>query len=105
MNASYQYFAEEGDSAYIISRFNIGDFKIVPKRDRLGDANLDGAVDITDATTVQRYDVLMTELNETALWLADVDRNGQADIMDVTWLQRFEVGLKAPIGIGKPIAI
>ena len=71
----------------------------------LGDANLDGAVDITDATTVQRYDVMMTELNETALWLADVDRNGQADIMDVTWLQRFEVGLKAPIGIGKPIAI
>ena len=47
----------------------------------------------------------MTELNETALWLADVDRNGQADIMDVTWLQQFEVGLKAPIGIGKPIAI
>lgn len=105
LNTSYQYFAEEGDSAYIISRFHIGDFKIVPKRDRLGDANLDGAVDITDATTVQRYDVLMTELNETALWLADVDRNGQADIMDATWLQRFEVGLKAPIGIGKPIAI
>ena len=37
--------------------------------------------------------------------VADIDRNGQADIMDVTWLQRFEVGLKAPIGIGKPIAI
>lgn len=98
-----QYDVEFGE-VDIISRFQLGDAKIAPVR-LLGDANLDGAVDITDATTVQRYDVLMTELNETALWLADVDRNGQADIMDVTWLQRFEVGLKAPIGIGKPIAV
>lgn len=33
----------------------------------LGDANLDGKVDITDVTWVQHYDAEMIELNDTAL--------------------------------------
>ena len=69
----------------------------------LGDANLDGEVDITDATTVQRYDVKMVELSDEAKQLADVDRDGEVCIIDATWLQRWDLKMKAPEGIGKPI--
>lgn len=69
----------------------------------LGDANLDGAVDITDATMIQRYDVKMTKLSDTAKKLADVDQDGEVSVIDATWLQRCEAGLKAPEGIGESI--
>ena len=69
----------------------------------LGDANLDGVVDITDATTIQRYDVRMIVLTDDALQLADVDRDGDVCVIDATWLQRWELKMKAPEGIGEPI--
>ena len=69
----------------------------------LGDANLDGVVDITDAAWIQRYDVKMIDLSDEAVILADVDKNGDVCIIDATWIQRWEAGMKAPEGIGKPI--
>ena len=101
---AYQYFADETSPSYIISRFNIGEFEIVPKREILpGDANLDDEVDITDVTTIQRLDARMIELSDTALRLADADQDGEVCIIDATWLQRYSVNMKAPDGIGKPI--
>lgn len=76
-------------------------FTIIPSI--LGDADLDGEVDITDATTIQRYDICMTELSDTAKHLADADRDGNVDILDTTWIQRFLIGMKAPDGIGEAI--
>ncbi|MBQ3285685.1 MAG: hypothetical protein IJH40_08600 [Ruminococcus sp.] len=83
-----------------ILRFNLGDFEIIDPF-KLGDANLDGAVDITDATTIQRYDVSMTELSDTALQLSDVDKDGDVCIIDATWIQRWNLNMKAPEGIGE----
>lgn len=101
---AYQYFAESHESACIISRFNIGDFEIAEKRHHLlGDANLDGVVDITDATTIQRYNVKMTELSDEALTFADVDRDGEVTIIDATLIQRWLVDLPADEDIEKPI--
>ena len=68
-----------------------------------GDANLDGEVDITDATTIQRYDVGLISLSDTALRLSDVDDDGFVCIIDATWIQRWDLQMKAPEGIGKPI--
>ena len=76
---------------------------ITVKTGLLGDANLDGVVDITDATTIQRYDIGMIELSDAALTLGDVDGDNDVCIIDATWLQRFDAGMKAPDGIGKPI--
>lgn len=70
----------------------------------LGDANLDGAVDIADATTVQRYALKMTALSETALRLADVDKDSDVSIIDATWIQRWELKMKALEGIGQLLA-
>ncbi len=67
----------------------------------LGDANLDGSVDVVDATTIQRYDVCLISLGEAALELSDVDSDGCVSVIDATWIQRWELGMKAPQGIGK----
>ena len=70
----------------------------------LGDANLDGAVDITDATWIQKYDVKMVKLSDKAKQLADVDQNESVSIIDATLIQRWLNNMKAPEGIGEPIA-
>ena len=69
----------------------------------LGDADLNGEVEITDATTIQRYDVKMIGLSDEALTLADVDKDGDVCIIDATWIQRWDLNMKAPAGIGKPL--
>ena len=71
----------------------------------LGDANLDGEVEITDATTIQRYDAKMIELNDAALPPADVDKDGDVCVLDATWLQCWLLKMKAPEGIGEPINV
>ena len=71
--------------------------------DLLGDANLDGEVDITDATTIQRYDIGLTALSDRALALSDVDKDGYVCIIDATWIQRWNLNMIAPEGIGEPI--
>ena len=69
----------------------------------LGDANLDGTVDIIDATWIQRYDARMIKLSDRALLLADVDQSNDVSIIDATLLQRWVNHMKAPENIGKPI--
>lgn len=71
----------------------------------LGDANLDGTVDITDATWIMRADAGMITLGYPGSFLADVDRDGDVNIVDTTWLQRWELDMKAPAGIGEPIEV
>ena len=71
----------------------------------LGDANLDGEVDIIDATWIQRYDIRIVVLSDDALITGDVDKDGEVGVLDATWIQRYGVGLPAPDGIGKPIRI
>ena len=100
-----QYRNLDGSICQVISRFSIGDFEIVPAEKLLGDANLDGAVDITDATTIQRYDAEMIVLNSIALTLADVDKDGSVSVVDATWIQRFIAGMKVPEGVGQTIRI
>ena len=68
----------------------------------LGDANLDGEVDIIDATWIQRWDVSIVVLSEEAQNLADVDRSGDANVVDATWIQRREAQMPSIEGIGKP---
>lgn len=69
----------------------------------LGDANLDGEVDITDSTTIQRYDARMISLSSVAKKLADVDNDNEVTILDATWIQRYLVQLPSNENIGKPI--
>lgn len=75
-----------------------------PVKERLlGDANLDGSVDVIDAAWIERYDAKMIELSDEAIILGDVDKNGEANIIDATWIKRWEIMMEAPEGIGEPI--
>ena len=58
-----------------------------------GDADGDGYVSITDATTIQRYLVGFYDLDDEQLLAADTDGDGYVLITDVTVIQRYLVGL------------
>lgn len=70
----------------------------------LGDANVDGTVDITDATLLQRYDARLRLLTFKGENLGDVNRDDYADVIDVTLLQRSLAGMSSAQGIGEPVA-
>ena len=67
-----------------------------------GDADLSGAVNILDATAIQRSLVSLpvAGYNEAA---ADADGDGTVDILDATAIQRFLAAYSAPYAIGQPI--
>lgn len=55
----------------------------------LGDVNLDGVVNIKDATEIQKYGVELVSLNTLQLSLADFNKDGLVNISDATKIQRF----------------
>ena len=69
----------------------------------LGDADLSGAVDIIDTTTIQRHLADITPLAEGAQVCADVDKDDDITILDATLLQRYFAGIIVGEAIGKPI--
>lgn len=58
---------------------------------QIGDVNLDGKVNVLDASEVQKYCVDLVTLSELQLSLADVDKNGVVSITDATEIQRMVV--------------
>ena len=58
-----------------------------------GDVNLDGVVDIKDATVIQRYLVGSQTLSDKALRAADFNGDGNISISDATEIQRFIIKL------------
>ena len=71
----------------------------------LGDANLDGVVDVVDATWIQRYDAFIITLSDEEAILADVDRDEDVNVVDATWIQRWAAQMPSVEGIGKPFKI
>ena len=69
----------------------------------LGDADMDGTVDMIDVTWIQRHIAELITLSENALVLSDVDKDSSVTVLDVTAIQRYESMLKAPEGIAQPI--
>ena len=55
----------------------------------LGDVDMDGDVDIQDATLLQRCLAEMTALNDDQFKLADVNQDGFVNVRDVTAIQRI----------------
>ena len=55
----------------------------------IGDANLDGTVDVKDVTAIQRYLAELTVFTDKQLTAADTNGDGSVDIADATHLQMF----------------
>lgn len=56
-----------------------------------GDINSDGAVDILDATAIQKYAADKTRLDGNQREFADVNSDGVVDILDATAIQKYAV--------------
>lgn len=77
-----------------------GDYMVcIDKCVLLGDANLDGAVKIQDATLIQKFLANFVTLEELQKKVADVNGDSTISIKDVTAIQKY----LADIDIGLPI--
>ena len=81
----------------ITTAVTTGAVPVTDQHPALGDADLSGEVEITDATVIRRFDVKMIDLSDIALQNADVDRDGEVCIIDATWIQRYLTGLPSPL--------
>ncbi len=54
-----------------------------------GDANLDGEINVLDASTIQKYVADLVTLNDDALLVADANSDGEVNVLDATRIQRF----------------
>lgn len=59
----------------------------------LGDANMDGKLNIRDATAIQKHLAKIITLDETALELADFTQDGKVNIKDATNIQKRIAGI------------
>ena len=71
-----------------------------PIKFSLGDANMDGSVNIKDATQIQKYAAGLIFLSDVEYIAADVTGNGDVNVIDSTNIQKHGAGLpvKFPIG-------
>ncbi len=91
MNAVYEdgylVFATEHFSLYAVAVE-----KKAPIYD-LGDVNLDGAVNVKDATTIQKWVAGLIELNDEALGVADTNADTSINVKDATTIQKKIAGI------------
>ncbi|MBQ9674251.1 MAG: starch-binding protein [Ruminococcus sp.] len=66
---------------------------IVKKEYKYGDVNLDGNVNVQDASLIQKYAVKSYDLSGAALIAADVTDDGVVNVKDATSIQKFAVKL------------
>lgn len=70
----------------------------------LGDANGDGAVNINDVTTIQRYLAELETIEGIYLRAADVNQDGTVDIADATAIQMYLAEYEVDYTIGEIMA-
>lgn len=63
-----------------------------PDKGMRGDADLNGEINIKDATLIQKYIANSADLTGQALKNADADLNGEVNVRDATTVQKFAAG-------------
>ncbi len=58
-----------------------------------GDANLDGKVNIRDATYIQKYVATLVEFSDLELLRAEVNFDGKINVRDATYIQKLLAGM------------
>lgn len=58
----------------------------------IGDINLDGRVDVLDATEISKYIVSISTLSDVQREIADYNHDGEINVVDATEIQKFVVG-------------
>ncbi|MGN0503993.1 MAG: dockerin type I repeat-containing protein, partial [Ruminococcus sp.] len=60
---------------------------------KLGDVNMDGKINISDATEIQKGIAGLVSLSDYQNKLADVNKDGKSNVADATHIQKFVAGL------------
>lgn len=69
----------------------------------LGDANLDGKINVKDATLIQKAIAKITSLEGDAFTAADVNGDGKLSIQDATNIQKYSANYEIPYKVGEPV--
>lgn len=69
----------------------------------LGDADQNGAVNVKDATLIQKHTASLVALTGDALLCSDVDSSSVVNVKDATAIQKFVAGLATGLRIGEMI--
>lgn len=64
----------------------------------IGDTNLDGAINISDVTALQRHLADLTTLTDSELAAADANGDGEINIVDATHLQKYLAEFNVALG-------
>lgn len=70
----------------------------------LGDATLNGKVDLLDAISTQKFVVGSVEFNDMQKACADTDKNGSINLFDCITIQKYTLGSMEETDIGKPFS-
>ena len=65
---------------------------IILDGDKIGDVNGDGAVDILDATEIQKYAAESTDFTDEQFELGDINKDGYCDVIDALLVQKSVIG-------------
>lgn len=68
-------------------------FEIIPEYE-IGDVDMNGIVNVSDATLIQYYASSIKDLSDYQLSLADVNGDGVVNVLDATQIQRIIVGFE-----------
>lgn len=75
-----------------------------PANVKCGDVNLDGNINIKDATAIQKHIAKIVALSDKGYEVADVDGSGSVNIKDATAIQKFVAKIETGFPIGEKIA-
>ncbi len=72
----------------------------------LGDADMNGIVNVKDATLIQKHMAASAEITDAvALLAADADQNSAINVKDATIIQKFTAGQKVSTPIGELLTV
>lgn len=71
----------------------------------VGDSNFNKAVNVKDATSIQKHVAGLITLTEPGLTLADADSNGKVNVKDATAIQKYVAGIETGLPIGEYVSL
>ena len=71
----------------------------------MGDADLNGKINVKDATGIQKYLAKLVDFDEISQALSDVDGNGKCTIKDATCVQKYLAKIKTDSTTGNTVML
>lgn len=97
----YDYMVDwlNSRAAWLSSEFHDDVYKNII----LGDANLDGKVNIKDATLIQKTIAKLEKLEGDGFTAADVNADSKLSVQDATNIQKYVANYEIPYKVGSPV--